>query len=669
MKYDRLFSPIEIKPGFTLKNRILMPAMQNVFTPDGSPTPQFCEYYKTRAKGGVGLLIVGACRFDPTGAKPNVMRLASEADVALWKPFVEDIHALDCKVAVQLFHAGRYLANGASAGGGDALAPSAVYSTFSHDTPREITVEEIHAIIDAWALGAERAKRAGFDAVEIIGSAGYLISQFLSPVTNLRTDDYGGTAEKRRRFPLEVIRAVRSAVGPDYPILFRFSGKDFMPGSNGLEEARAFAQLAQEAGVDLLNVTGGWHETTVPQLPGDLPRGGLSYLAENIRQVVTIPVAACNRINSPDVAEEILAQGKADLIGMGRALLADPELPNKARLGKAGEIRPCVACNQGCLVGAFFDRPVRCLANGLGGREFELTLQPKKDERPILVVGGGVAGCECALRLVQRGYAVTLWERANALGGQLKLAARCPAKEELSALIRYYAIMLPQLGVQVELGKTADAEAIVAAGFARCIVATGGAANPISFPGAVSAEEILTGAVVPGKRVAILGGSFKGVETARYLARASAISPEELYYLITQKAESPEVAAQMANQSSREITLIEQRPKIGFGYEPGVAWTVMQDLRRLKVHLRKNCHAELSAPGTLSLVQKDKQGNETQDTLEFDTLICAAGVTPRDDLSAALQDHGIETAAVGNCAKLGRAIDAISAAAELGCTF
>jgi 2,4-dienoyl-CoA reductase (NADPH2) len=312
---------------------------------------------------------------------------------------------------------------------------------------------------------------------------------------------------------------------------------------------------------------------------------------------------------------------------------------------------------------------VRCLANGLGGREFELTLQPKKDERPILVVGGGVAGCECALRLAQRGYAVTLWERANALGGQLKLAARCPAKEELSSLIRYYAIMLPQLGVQVELGKTADAEAIVAAGFARCIVATGGAANPISFPGAVSAEEILNGAVIPGKRVAILGGSFKGVETARYLARASAISPEELYYLITQKAESPEVAAQMANQSSREITLIEQRPKIGFGYEPGVAWTVMQDLRRLKVHLRKNCHAELSAPGTLSLVQKDKQGNETQDTLEFDTLICAAGVTPRDDLSAALQDHGIETAAVGNCAKLGRAIDAISAAAELGCTF
>lgn len=670
MKFSRLFSPIEIKPGFVLKNRIFMPALHSGFSEDGSVNNRFTEYYKTRARGGAGLLIIGACRFESTGAKPNVMHISEDADIPMWKTFTDEIHALDCKVALQLFHAGRYVASGANVSGGDSLSPSAVYSSFSRSTPREITVEEIHQLQAQWAAGAVRAKKAGFDAVEIIGSAGYLISQFLSPVTNQRTDEYGGSPENRRRFPLEVIRAVRQAVGPEYPIFLRISGKDFIPGSNGLEEAIAFAREAEAAGIDLLNVTGGWHETTVPQLPGDLPRGGLSYLAAGVKAAVQIPVAACNRINDPALAEELLARESADLIGMGRALLADPELPNKAREGRVSEIRPCVACNQGCLVGAFFDRPLCCLTNGLGGRESMLKPLPCQGGR-VLVIGGGPAGCESAIRLAQRGYSVTLWERSNKLGGQLNLAAVCPAKGEFGTLLNYYASELSALGVEVCLNREATPESVRAAGFGRVVVANGGQPNQVQIPGAVTAEDILTGAVIPGKHVVVVGGSFKGVETARYIARKSALSPEELFFLVTQRAETPEQAARMADTSAREITLVEQGKKIGLGYEPGVAWTVMQELHRLHVHLKKNTLLtdRRAMDGTVLLETRDKEGNLTQKTIPCDTLVYAAGVHPDESLTQALTALGIEAVSVGNCKQLGRAIGAISDAAALGCAF
>ncbi len=670
MNYPRLFSPITIKPGFTLKNRIVMPAIQSGFTEDGSVGETLTAYYTARAKGGAALLIVGACRFDETGARSNVLRLASDEDIPMWKEFNAKIHAEDCKTAAQLFHAGRYVASGDNAGHTDALAPSAIYSGFSRSTPKEMTQEDIDSIIAQWAAAAVRAQKADFDAVEIIGSAGYLISQFLSPVTNQRTDAYGGSAENRRRFPLEVIRAVRAAVGTDYPIIFRLSGKDFVPGSNGLEEAKAFAVEAEKAGVDVLNVTGGWHETTVPQLPGDLPRGGLHYLAAGVKSVVSIPVVACNRINSPAVAENILAMEQADLIGMARTLLADPALPNKAKEGKTELIRPCVACNEGCLVGAFFNRPLTCLANPLCGREDKLSDAAHASGK-VLVIGGGPAGCEAALRLANRGYTVTLWEKSTHLGGQLRLAALCPAKQEFANLIDHYAAALANAGVTVCLSHSATAEGVQKAGFEKVVVAVGGASNAPALPDTATAEDVLTGKVIPGKQVVIVGGGFKGLETARFLARKSALSPEELFFLITEKAETPETAAQMANQCGRSITVVEQNKKIGAGYEPGVAWTVMQELHRLGVRTKKLTRLtdHRNIDGMVTLETTDKEGNVTTKDIPCDTLISAAGVHADSALADELSALGIQVVTAGNCDKVGRAIQAIYAGAQVGCAF
>ena len=289
----------------------------------------------------------------------------------------------------------------------------------------------------------------------------------------------------------------------------------------------------------------------------------------------------------------------------------------------------------------------------------------------VLVIGGGPAGCESAIRLAQRGYSVTLWERSNKLGGQLNLAAVCPAKGEFGTLLNYYVAELSTLGVEVCLNREATPESVRAAGFGRVVVVNGGQPNPLKIPNAVTAEDILTGAVIPGKHVVVVGGSFKGVETARYIARKSALSPEELFFLVTQRAETPEQAARMADTSAREITLVEQGKKIGLGYEPGVAWTVMQELHRLHVHLKKNTLLtdRRAIDGTVLLETRDKEGNLTQKAIPCDTLVYAAGVHPDESLTQALTALGIEAVSVGNCKQLGRAIGAISDAAALGCAF
>ena len=674
MKYRRLFTPITIN-GMELRNRIVMPAMHHLYTDNGCCTAKFANYYWRRAEGGAGLIIVGSCRFDEYGAKANSMSLASDDTIPGWKDFTDGVHQRGGKVAVQLYHAGRYVPERDVPCGKPALAPSAVYCPYTKETAPEMTVDQIHEVIENWAKGALRARQAGFDMAEIIASAGYLIPQFLSPVTNRRTDEYGGSWENRCRFPLEVIRAVRAAVGPDYPISMRICGSDFIPGSNTNEEWAAFAPLAQQAGVDLLNVTVGWHESRVPQITGEVPWGGLTYTGKAIRDAVSIPVAVGGRVNRPATAEQVLALGYGDLVTLGRALITDPDWPKKALAEQEDAIRPCMGCNQGCLANTFFDRPITCLANPLCGTPEEVELPPAKEKKNVLVVGGGPAGCEAAFRLAQRGHAVTLWERSDRLGGQLNLAAQMPARGDFRGLMDYYAVGLPRLGVQVELGREGTAREIASLGFDHVVVAVGGAPNVTLLPtepGCVpvfTSTQVIRGEVFPGKRVVVIGGSYIGVETARLLARQGSLSPEQLFHLSVNHAESGERLERLLNTSARQVWLVEKGPKIGFGYESGTSWPALGDLTRLGAKLMKNSLITAIGSGGVLCQVTDKEGKTSIQTIECDTVVVASGVHPDGVLAGELEALGVPVTAVGNAQRLCRAIGAIKMGAEVGCAL
>ena len=672
MKYTRLFSPITIH-GMTLKNRIVMPAIHHLYTEDGYASPRFNEYYWERVEGGAGMIIVGSCRFDGYGAKANSMSLAEDATIPGWKEFTDGVHERGGKVAVQLYHAGRYMPRRDVPCGGEALSPSATYASYTRETAPEMTKEQIRNLLGDYAAGAKRAVAAGFDAVEISASSGYLLCQFLSPLTNHRTDEYGGSFENRCRFPLEVITAVREAVGPDYPLILRLGAEDFVPDSNKLADSMRFAPLAEAAGIDCFNVTGGWHETKVPQLTGDLPRGGLSYLGKGIKRVVSVPVMMCNRITGPDTAERILALEKADLIGFGRPLIADPELPNKAMRDNASGIRPCMACNQGCLANTFFDRPVTCLVNGICGRELEYPVLPASPALRILVVGGGPAGCEAALRAAQRGHQVTLMERTDALGGQLKPCTRIPGRQEFGELIRYYENNLKAAGVEVILNHAVTPQDALS--YDRVIIASGGSPNRTELPletGAIpvyTSAQILDGSIVPGRRIVIVGGSYIGCFLAQYLARDAAMDGDELFYAVSNHTDSAEDIEARLNTCDREITLLEKGKKIGFGFESGTSWPVLGDLSRLHVPFRKNALVTAVNAEGVHVRETAKDGSEKEYFIPADCVITATGVHADDSLYREISKIHGHVSIIGNAEKLGKAIDAIRAGAELGLTI
>lgn len=672
MKFTRLFTPITIG-SMTLKNRIVMPAMHHLYTDNGYNTPRFSEYYWKRVEGGAGLIIVGSCRFDDYGAKEGSMSLRTDDTVPGWKTFTDGVHQRGGKVAVQLYHAGRYMPKADVPCGGDALSPSATYTPYTRETAPEMTRDQIFALLDDYVAGARRAVEAGFDAVEISASSGYLLCQFLSPLTNLRTDEFGGSWENRCRFPLMVIEAVRKVLPENYPLILRLGADDFVPNSNTLADAMAFAPLAEQAGVDMFNITGGWHETKIPQLTGDLPRGGLSYLGKGIKSVVSVPVMMCNRVAEPVTAEEILALGKADMVGLGRPLVTDPELPNKARDGKLSEIRPCMACNQGCLANTFFDRPITCLANGICGRELEYPVVKTDTPKKILVIGGGPAGCEAAYRAASRGHQVTLMESSDGLGGQMKQGCIIPARQEFKELIAFYEKNLPRLGVDVQLNRTATPED--AKGYDKVIAAPGGEPNVTDLPTAEDAipvytsRQILTGEVIPGKNVVVIGGSYIGCFTAQYLARKAAMDGDNLFFSITNSSDTMENILHRLNTPDRQVVLLEKGKKIGLGFESGTSWPVLGDLNRLGVPFKKNTLVTAITAQGVDAEETKKDGSVQHLHYDADCVVVASGVHSNEGLYNALLEEGIDAVSIGNAHQLGKAIDAIRAGAEIGLTL
>ena len=664
MEFKYLNQPLQVGQ-LTMKNRILMTAMHTLYIDQGLPTPRFNEFYWRRAEGETGLVVVGACRFDGKGAKASTMRLTDDDCIRPWQSFTAGMKERGCPVAVQLYHAGRYMNHADVIDGGGAVAPSAVYTPFTKETARAMTLEELHAIIEAFAQGARRAREAGFDAVEISGSAGYLISQFLSPLTNLREDEYGGSFENRCRFPLEVIAAVRKAVGDDYTVLLRYGAHTLVPGAGTSEDCRRFALLAAQAGIDMLDLTGGWHESRTPQLTAEMPPAALSYLAAEIKKSVDIPVAMANRMGDPVEAEKAIALGRCDVAAMGRPLIAEPDIGRMVRLGTIEKLRPCTSCNQGCLAGTFFEKPIRCLSNGLAGREWELGETPVAEPKNILVVGAGPAGMEAAYRAARRGHSVTLWEKSDRLGGLMAVFGnKMPARHRFGALVRWYESALPEAGVNVVLNKTATAEDILAGGFDKVVLANGRGYKENPVPVEVDAVPVYTAGEVLEKdlilpnRVAVIGGSFVGLELARKLIMEASMSADDLFYRMRYGVEDDETLHRQLKTSDREVAVFE-RQKLGAGYEPGIAWPTIGDLKSFGAKLM---------PQT-EVITVTAEGVLLADGLwPCDAVVVCPGTKEDNTLQNALEGK-IELVTVGNAHRLGRVIGAVEDACRIGCTI
>ncbi len=655
--YRHLFSPIKINQ-LEIKNRIAYPALGLLYSHDRTLNHRYYNYFREKAAGGAGIVTVGPVGIDFIGSGLLVISLAEDAAIPAFQKLTESIRAEGASPWVQLFHAGAYshpiLINGQTP-----IAPSPIYSNYSKTTPQEMTKDDIRVVQNAYIQAALRAKSAGFDGVEILASGGYLITQFLSPIRNQRTDEYGGSFENRLRFPLEVLTALRATLGSNYPLSVRMAGNDFMPGSNTDAETPLIARVYEQAGVDALNVTGGWHETKVPQLPMELPRSAYAYLSLNIKKAVAIPVMASNRIADPQTAEKILRDGYADMVNLGRVLIADPEWPKKAFAGLAHEIRPCVACSQGCTDQVFSGMPVFCVGNPRAGFEGERkivqTISPKK----VLVVGAGAAGLEAAVTAAMAGHRVEIYDRADDIGGQLWLAGAPPHKQELLEFIRYYRAMIHKYAIPLHLNTEVNVALIQQKQPEHVFIAEGAEAllppiQGIDDASVLSAWEVLKNSPLLGKSVAIIGGGAVGLETALFVAAKGTLNPETLHFLFTYEAESPERLRELMFRGTSQVTVFEMLPKAGADVGKSTRWVLLDNLQRHGIQILTGSKVKAIHHGNVVF---EKEGKEEQ--RQFNHVILASGSRSLKRLSIEVQNIGIPYTVIGDCIRPGKLNDAI----------
>jgi 2,4-dienoyl-CoA reductase (NADPH2) len=664
---EYLFKPVRIGK-LELPNRVVMTAMHLNYTPGGKVSERLIAFYEERARFGLSLAIVGGCTVDEYSGSPDMLSLKDDADMDGLKRLAEAVHRAGGHLFAQLYHAGAY-AHSVFLGGKQALSPSGVFSRFTKETPREMTRSDVIWVIENFAKAAQRAKDAGFDGVEILGSAGYLISQFLSPLTNKREDEYGGPLENRMRFGLEVLRAVRQQVGSDFPVSYRIAGNDFVPGSHTNEEAKAFAQALDREGVEAINVTGGWHETRVPQLLMSIPYGAFTYLARGVKEVVNAPVIACNRINDPLVAEEVLRQGAGDLVGMARAFLADPQILEKAKEGRLQDIVHCIGCAQACFDHVFMMRPVSCMLHPRSGREFEIREEKAPRPKKVWVIGGGPGGMMAASTAARRGHDVTLFEEKEQLGGQLLLAGAPSMRSDFRRAVKDLEVQLRNSGAKVRLGQRMDRGKIRRGRPEVVIVATG--ARPIvpdikgvELGNVVSAWEVLEGKVPVGREVVIIGGGAVGCETALHICESGTISAETLKFLAFQKAESWEVLERLITRGWRRVTIVEMLERIGQDIGISTRWAMIQDLHRLGVRVITGAKAKEIQPDGV-LIQR----GEKEEKVPCDTVILAVGSRPLDEISQKIVGFVPEIHVIGDAKTPRKALDAIWEGYEVGRTI
>ncbi|MGB3209335.1 MAG: FAD-dependent oxidoreductase [Desulforhopalus sp.] len=643
---DPLFRSIFIGPT-ELKNRIVMPAMHLNMCKNFMVTEQLIEFYRERANGGVGLISVGYATVDELSGSPANIGAHLDEHLPGLTALAQAIHDGGARSAVQLNHAGRYNSS-FFLGGRKPVAPSPIASRLTRETPEELGLHQIQEIIRRFGEAAERVRIAGFDLVEILAGTGYLISEFLSPLTNRREDRYGGSLENRMRFGLEVILEVKSRLGDDFPILVRLNGNDFMEGGIGPEDLLAFAVALDEAGVHALCVNVGWHEAQVPQIVTKVPRGVFAYLARDIKKRVSVPIIASHRINDPRIARLLISQNFCDMVAIGRALIADPWFPKKMQTGREKEIVHCVACGQGCFDNIFKMRSVECLCNPRAGHEHER--QPAKTYTPrtVMVVGGGVAGMSAAIAAAERGHRVSLYEKGLRCGGQLYLAGAPPGRGEFKVFGEDLGRQLVLHDIKIMLNSFVDGAVLQQEHPDRLILATGGEPITPDIPGVerekvVQAWDVLAGKVSTGRKVVIVGGGSVGIETALLLAEEGTLSGDDLKFLLVNNAVSPEKLYQLATEGTKEVVVVEMADSLGANFGKSTRWGMLQDVNRFGVKALMQARV-LEITGEGVRIEHDRE----EQLLIADSIVLAVGTRAVNPLEKVAKELGIVFSVVGD---------------------
>ncbi len=644
--YPHLFTPLDL--GFTqLRNRVLMGSMHTGLEDRARDFPRLAAYFAERAAGGVGLIVTGGFAPNVVGwLKPFGGKLSWPWEVRPHRQVTRAVHDNGSKICLQLLHAGRYAYHPLS------VAPSKLKAPINPFTPRALSARGVERHIADYARSARLAREAGYDGVEVMGSEGYLINEFIAPRTNQRTDRWGGDAVQRMRFAVEIVRRIREACGPDFIIIYRLSLVDLVPDGSNWAEIVQQAQAIEAAGATLINSGIGWHEARIPTIATSVPRGAFAAVTAKLKPHVRVPVIATNRINMPDVAERILAAGGADMVSLARPLLADPQWANKSRAGRPEAINTCIACNQACLDHVFENKTASCLVNPRAVHETELVYRPTTAPRRIAVVGAGPAGLACATVAAERGHAVTLFDAGSEIGGQFNVAKRIPGKEEFHETLRYFRHKLDETGVEVKLDTVADVAAL--RGFDAVVIATGITPRRVDFPGAdhpkvVTYLDVLLGKVQVGEQVAIIGAGGIGFDVGEFLVHegpSSALDPARWMaeWGVDPSFEGRGALARPAPEApARKVWLLQRSPgKPGARLGKTTGWIHRATLKAKGV----------SMLGGVEYLGVDDSGlrirvDGEEQLLPVSHVVVCAGQEPRRDLHAALQAAGINAQLIG----------------------